>query len=362
VEDFIRLLKTLSEARGPSGFEDEVREMVIKEMEPYVDEVVADRWGNVIGVRKGSSDYRAMVAAHMDEIGLIVDYIDKDGFLRIRPIGGWSEVTLAGQRVWVRAADGRWVRGVVGVTPPHVTPSGKEREAPEIKDMYVDVGAGSREEVERMGIAVGSVAVLDREFAVLNGGVVTGKAFDDRVGLAVMLYALRQLKEVPVTLYAVATVQEEVGLRGAQIAAERINPHYAVALDTTIAADVPGVEERQYVTKMGRGVAVKVLDGDRGGLFIAHPALRDHIINIAREVGIPYQLEVLYGGTTDAMAIAFRREGIPAVALSIPTRYVHSPVELLDVRDAVNAATLLRHVIEKTPPPVIDKFLERRVK
>ena len=362
MEDFIRLLKTLSEARGPSGFEDEVREMVIKEMEPYVDEVVVDRWGNVIGVRKGSSDYRAMVAAHMDEIGLVVDYIDKDGFLRIRPIGGWSEVTLAGQRVWVRTVDGRWVRGVVGVTPPHVTPSGKEREAPEIKDMYVDVGARSREEVERMGIAVGSVAVLDREFAVLNGGVVTGKAFDDRVGVAVMLYALRRLEEVPVTLYAVATVQEEVGLRGAQIAAERINPHYAVALDTTIAADVPGVEERQHVTKMERGVAIKVLDGGRGGLFIAHPALRDHIVDIAREVGIPYQLEVLYGGTTDAMAIAFRREGVPAVAISIPTRYVHSPVELLDVRDAVNAATLLRHVIEKTPPPVIDKFLERRVK
>jgi endoglucanase len=180
--------------------------------------------------------------------------------------------------------------------------------------------------------------------------------------VAVTLYALRQPKEVPVTLYAVATVQEEVGLRGAQIAAERINPHYAVALDTTIAADIPGVEERQHVTKVGRGVAIKVLDGGRGGLFIAHPALRDHIVDIAREFGIPYQLEVLYGGTTDAMAIAFRGEGVPAVAISMPTRYVHSPVELLDVRDAVNAATLLRHVIEKTPPPVIDKFLERRVK
>ncbi len=117
MEDFIRLLKMLLEARGPSGFEDEVREVVVKEVEPYVDEVV-DRWGNVIGVRRGDSDYRAMVAAYMDEIGLVVDYIDKDGFLRIRPIGGWSEVTLAGQRVWVRAADGRWVRGVVGVTPP----------------------------------------------------------------------------------------------------------------------------------------------------------------------------------------------------------------------------------------------------
>jgi len=118
MEDFIRLLKTLSEARGPSGFEDEVREVMIKETEPYVDEVVVDRWGNVIGVKRGSSSYKAMVAAHMDEIGLVVDYIDKEGFLRIRPIGEWSEVTLAGRRVWVLAADGRWVRGVVGVTPP----------------------------------------------------------------------------------------------------------------------------------------------------------------------------------------------------------------------------------------------------
>jgi Cellulase M and related proteins len=361
MEDFIELLKRLSEARGPSGFEDEVREVVIQEMSPYVDELLVDRWGNVIGVKRGSSDYRAMVAAHMDEIGLIVDYIDKEGFLRFRPIGGWNEVTLAGQRVWVRTADGRWIRGVVGVTPPHVTPSGKEREAPEIKDMYIDIGARSREEAEKMGVAVGSVAVLDREFAVLNGGVVTGKAFDDRVGVAVMLYALRQIKELPVTLYAVATVQEEVGLRGAQVAAERINPHYAIALDTTIAADVPGVSERLHVTKVGKGPAIKVLDGGRGGLFIAHPALRDHVVNIAKSLGIPYQLEVLYGGTTDALAIAFRREGIPAATISIPTRYVHSPVELLDVNDAVNAATLLKHVIEKTPPDVVNKFLDRKI-
>lgn len=362
MEEFISLLKKLSEARGPSGFEDEVRELVIKEMEPYVDEVTVDRWGNVIGVKRGSSGYRAMVAAHMDEIGLVVDHIDKEGFLRFRPIGGWNEVTLLGQRVWVKTLDGRWVRGVIGVTPPHVTPSGKEREAPEMKDLYIDVGARNREEAEKMGLSVGSVAVLDREFAILNERVVTGKAFDDRVGLAVMLYTLRQLGDLPATLYAVATVQEEVGLRGAQIAAERINPHYAIALDTTIAADVPGVGERLHVTKVGAGPAIKVIDGGRGGLFIAHPGLRDHIVRIAREAGIPHQLEVLYGGTTDAMAIAFRREGVPAAAISIPTRYVHSPVELVDLSDVLNASKLLKNVLEKTPPDIIDKFLDRRVK
>ncbi|ACB39485.1 M42 family metallopeptidase [Pyrobaculum neutrophilum] len=362
MEDFVALLKTLSEARGPSGFEDEVREIVIKEMEPYVDEVLVDRWGNVIGVKRGASEVRAMVAAHMDEIGLVVDHVEKEGFLRFRPIGGWNEVTLLGQRVWVRTQDGRWVRGVVGVTPPHVTPSGHEREAPEMKDLYIDVGARSREEAEKMGISVGSVAVLERELAVLNGRVATGKAFDDRVGLAVMLYTLRQLGDLPVTLYAVATVQEEVGLRGAQIAADRIAPHYAVALDTTIAADVPGVGERLHVTKLGAGPAIKVIDGGRGGLFIAHPGLRDHIVKIAREAGIPHQLEVLYGGTTDAMAIAFRREGVPAAAISIPTRYVHSPVELVDLSDALNASRLLKQVLEKTTPAAVEKFLERRVK
>ncbi|MEM3327033.1 MAG: M42 family metallopeptidase, partial [Thermoproteus sp.] len=230
MEDFKALLRRLSEAFGPSGFEDEVREIVIREMEPYVDEVFVDRWGNVYGVKKGETGYRAMVAAHMDEIGLVVDHVDKNGFLRIRPIGGWNEVTLVGQRVVIKTRDGRKIRGVVGTRPPHITPPGKEREAPEMKDLFVDIGASSAEEAEKLGVGVGSVAVLDREFAELAGGVVTGKAFDDRVGLAVMLYSLRLIRDLPLTLYAVATVQEEIGLRGASVAAERTNPHYAVAI------------------------------------------------------------------------------------------------------------------------------------
>ncbi len=360
--EFLSLLKRLSEARGPSGFEDEVRELVVRELEPHVDEVYVDRWGNVIAVRRGETNYRAMVAAHMDEIGLVVDHVEKEGFLRFRPIGGWSEVTLVGQRVWVKTRHGGWVRGVVGSTPPHVTPVGKEREAPEIKDLFIDIGASSREEVEKMGISVGSVAVLDREVVELGGGLVTGKAFDDRVGLAVMIYAMSQLREVPTTIYAVATVQEEVGLRGAMVTAERINPHYAIAIDVTIAADVPGVSERLHVTKLGRGPAIKVADGGRGGLFIAHPLLRDHIVKIAEGEGIPHQLEVLYGGTTDATAIAFRREGVPAAVISIPTRYVHSPVELIDVRDAVNASRLLASVLSKTTPDVVEKLMEKKLK
>ncbi|AEA12182.1 aminopeptidase from family M42 [Thermoproteus uzoniensis 768-20] len=362
MDDFKPLLKRLSEAFGPSGFEDEVREIVIAEMEPYVDELFVDRWGNVYGVKHGKSDYRAMVAAHMDEIGLMVDHVEKNGFLRVKPIGGWNEVTLVGQRVVVRTRDGRKIPGVVGTRPPHITQPGKEREAPEMKDIFVDIGASSAEEVEKLGVGVGSVAVLDREFAELANGAVTGKAFDDRVGLAVMLWALRRLRELPVTLYAVATVQEEVGLRGAAVAAERVAPHYAVALDTTIAADVPGTSEREYVVRLGGGPAIKVMDGGRGGLFIAHPRLRDFVAEVARKEGIPHQMEVLYGGTTDAMAIAFRREGVPAVAISIPARYVHSPVEVLRVDDAVNAARLLVAVLENASPQFVESLMERRIK
>ena len=362
-QEFIDLLKRLSEAFGPSGFEDEVRDLVIKELEPYVDELIIDKWGNAVAVKYGRRrDLRAMVAAHIDEIGLLIDSIDKNGFLRFRAIGGWNEVTLVGQRVVIRTVDGRKIKGVIGSRPPHVTPPGKEREAPELKDLFIDIGASSDEEVRRLGVRVGSVAVLDRGFEVLNGDVVTGKAFDDRVGVAVMLWSARQLRECEVTTYFVATVQEEVGLRGAQVAADRIYPDFAIALDTTIAADVPGVNEREFVTRVGKGPAIKVMDGGRGSVFIAHPTLTNFLISVAEELKIPYQLEVLIGGTTDALGIAFRRDGIPATTISIPTRYVHSPVELLNINDALNAAKLLTEALARADEKLVQSLREKTIK
>ncbi|MGC8606936.1 MAG: M42 family metallopeptidase [Vulcanisaeta sp.] len=362
-QEFIDLLKRLSEAFGPSGFEDEVRDLVIKELGSYVDDLIVDKWGNVIGVRYGRRrDLKAMVAAHIDEIGLLIDNIDKNGFLRFRAIGGWNEVTLVSQRVVIKTVDGRKIKGVIGSRPPHVTPPGKEREAPELKDLFIDIGASSDEEVRKLGVRVGSVAVLDREFEVLNGDVVTGKAFDDRVGLAVMLWAARQLRDSEATIYFVATVQEEVGLRGAQVAADRVYPDFAIALDTTIAADVPGVTEREFVTRIGKGPAIKVMDGSRGSVFIAHPTLTNFLISVAEELKIPYQLEVLIGGTTDALGIAFRRDGIPATTISIPTRYVHSPVELLSIDDAINAAKLLSEVLSRADEKFVQSLREKTIK
>ncbi len=362
-QEFVGLLKKLSEAFGPSGFEDEVRDLVVKELEPYVDELMIDKWGNVIGIHYGKrKDLKAMVAAHMDEIGLLIDNIDRNGFLRFRAIGGWNEVTLVSQRVVIKTVDGKMIKGVIGGRPPHVTPPGKEREAPELKDLFIDIGASSDEEVRKLGVRVGSVAVLDRDFEVLNEGVVTGKAFDDRVGVAVMLWAARQLRNSEVTTYFVATVQEEVGLRGAQVAADRIYPDFAIALDTTIAADVPGVNEREFVTRIGKGPAIKVMDGGRGNVFIAHPALTNFLVSTAEELKIPYQLEVLIGGTTDALGIAFRRDGIPATTISIPTRYVHSPVELLSIDDAINAAKLLSEALSRADEKFVQSLREKAIK
>ncbi|MDP7976624.1 MAG: M42 family metallopeptidase [TACK group archaeon] len=360
-QQFIELLRELSEAFGPSGHEEEVREIVLREMRPYADEIRVDKWGNAIGVRKGGKR-TAMVAAHMDEIGLLVDRVEENGFLRFRGIGGWNEVTLVGQRAVLKAQDGREVKGVIGGRPPHVTPQGKEREAPELKELFIDAGFQSAADAEKAGVAVGTVGVLDRKFEQLAGDMVTGKAFDNRVGVAVMLWAIRELMRSEATIYFVATVQEEVGLRGAQVSADAINPDFAIALDTTIAADVPGVPERDRVTTLGKGPAIKVADGGRGGLFIAHPRVNEHLRSVASREGIPFQLEVLIGGSTDAQAIAFRRSGIPSTTISIPTRYVHSPVEVLSVSDALNAAHLLRASLESADEAFFEEISEKKLK
>lgn len=365
LDKFYSLLKELSDAFGPSGHEDEVRDIVIRYLRDLCDNVLVDKWGNVYGIRTGRrQDLKVMIAAHMDEIGLIIDKIEKNGFLRFRPIGGWTEQALISQRVIIRTRDGKKIRGVIGVKPPHLAAPGEERKLPEMKDMFIDIGVYSREEAEKLGVEPGCVAVLDRELVRLSEKVVTGKAFDNRVGVAVMIWCLNMLRNVDLecTVYAVATVQEEIGLRGAGIAAEKVYPTYAIALDTTPTQDVPGVPEREQTIKLGKGPAIKVMDGGRVGMFIAHPVVRQHLIDIAKRENIPYQLEILLGGTTDATAIAFRREGIPAGGIAVPTRYIHSPVELLDMEDAINAAKLLAKAIEYTTESLAEKLKEHQIK
>ncbi len=354
-EEFFETLETLSEIISVSGHEDVIREIIIDMVKPYVDELLVDSLGNVIAVKKGRGSGRIMVAAHMDEIGLMVSHIDKNGFLRIQPIGGWNPLVLPGQRLVIRGTKGL-VLGVVGMTPPHILPEEERKKVPEINKLFVDIGASSKEEVEKLGVRIGSVAVIERTVERLAGSRVTGRAFDDRVGAAVLVHVLKELEPGDADFYAVFTVQEEVGLKGARVSAFRVSPDAALAIDVTVAADVPGAPEEARVAKLGEGPAIKVMDGRSGSGLLAHPEIRGRLENIAEEEGIPYQLEVLPGGTTDAAIIALNKEGVPAGAVSVPTRYIHSPVEVLDLKDVLNTVRLVRRFVEKADTMWIEKL------
>lgn len=337
------LLKKLSEAVGPSGFEDSVRDVIVEELKPYADSLWIDSLGNVIAVKKGTRGCgKLMLAGHMDEIGLIVSHVDQRGFVRFQPIGGVSERVLLGQRVLIKTRDGGIVRGVIGSKPPHIMKPEELKQVPETKDMYIDIGASTREEAEKMGVSVGTIAVFERDVAMIGGSsyIVTGKALDDRVGVVAAVEGFKAVEGNEVDVYAVATVQEEVGLKGARVAAYSITPDLAIALDVTIASDVAGVPEQEWISQLGKGPAIKVVDGRAATGLIAHPAVRDKLIEIAKQYNIPYQVEVAPGGTTDASIIALNKEGVPAATVSIPSRYIHSPVEVIHLADLVSAAKL----------------------
>lgn len=362
LDEFFNLLKRLADAFGIPGYEEEVRSIIIDELKPYADELWVDRLGNVVAVKKGSGDARVMVAAHMDEIGLMVKSIDEHGFLYIAPVGGWSDIILPGQRLRIMTRSGKLVYGVVGTKPPHVMTPEEAKQVIPIDKLFVDVGASSRKEVEEMGIQVGSPIDLDREAVRIGKHRATGKAFDDRVGVAVMIEAFKRLAErgVEATVYAVATVQEETGLKGARTIAYALQPDAALSIDVTIAADVPGVEEPKHITKLGKGPAIKIIDGRSGSGTISDKRIVRLLEEAAREEGIPFQYEVATGGTTDATAIQLTRSGVPVSAVSIPTRYIHSPVEVLDLRDAVNAARLIAAAVARMTPSWFREVLPPR--
>ncbi len=350
-ESVYSTLKVLAETPSPSGHEDRIRGIIYDMVKDYADRVVVDSMGNLIALRKGAGGGKVMIAAHMDEIALMVKHIDKKGFLRITPIGGWSDIILPGQRVQVLTVNGGIVKGVIGSKPPHIMKPEEQKQVIPIKNLFVDIGVKSREEAEKLGVRVGSVIVMDRDVARLGSGDrVTGRAFDNKVGVTVMVEALKNLGETRLDVYAVATVQEEVGLKGARTSAYAIGPDLGLALDTTIASDIPGVGEDSWITQLGKGPAIKVMDGRSGSGIIVDPRIRSKLAETADKHGIPYQYEVLTGGTTDAAIIQLTKAGVPTGALSIPTRYIHSPIELLDLNDVVNAVKLLDRFLEEIDP------------
>lgn len=337
---------------------------VVKEiLREHADSVYIDSLGNVVAVKKGSrGSGKIMLAGHMDEIGLLVSHIDEKGFLRALPIGGVVERALIFQRVSIKTRDGRVVRGVIGLKPPHIAKPEEARQVPELRELFIDIGARSRDEVARLGVRVGDIAVYDRDLVMLGEDRVTGKALDDRVGLVAMIKSFELIEANQADVYAVATVQEEVGLKGARTAAFSISPDAALALDVTIASDIPGVGEHEWCTQLGKGPAIKIADGRGASGLIANKDIVDRLIEIAQTHSIPHQIEVAAGGTTDASAIQLNKEGVPAGVVSIPARYIHSPVEMIDLNDVVNTIILTRLFSEKAEPEWLSRLRGYRVK
>jgi len=361
--EVLELLRKLCEAVGPSGYEDEVRGVVVDEFKKTADELWVDTLGNVIAVKRGADRSRKlMYAAHMDEIGLFVSHIDDNGFLRVVPIGGLPERALIMQRVKIRTRSGGVVYGVVGMKPPHVAKKEELEKVPEITELFIDIGASSKEEAEKMGIRVGDVAVFDRDFKLLSENRVTAKSLDDRSGLAVMIKAFELIENPAVDVYAVATVQEEVGLKGARTSAYAISPDAAIALDVTIASDVPDTPKHLWYTQLGKGPAIKIVDGRAASGLISNRRLVDKLIEIAEAEKIPYQIEVAAGGTTDASIINLNKEGVPATTISIPARYIHSPVEVVDLNDMVNAVRLAKAFPERITSDWLAKLRGEKIK
>lgn len=337
------LLKKLSEAAGVPGREEAVRRLVIQELKPLTDEIRTDALGNVIALKRGTSKARrrlkVMLAAHMDEIGFFISHVDeKTGFLRLDPLGGIDPRVLLAQRVIVHTESGELV-GAIGSKPVHLLTEEERKRAVELKELFVDVGLSADEVRER--VRVGDFVTLRQDFVEM-GELISGKALDDRVGLYVMIEALRRVKKHRADIYAVATAQEEVGIRGARVSSYGISPDVGIALDVTIASDVPGAGEAEYVTRLGKGVAIKIKDS----ASISNPKLVRHLRELAEERKIPYQLEILPKGGTDAGALQLVREGVAAATLSIPTRYVHSVVECAHGRDIEAAVDLVAAFLE----------------
>jgi len=339
----VETLEKLSNACGVAGREEEVRRLLREFLKPYMDEVKEDKLGNVIGIKRGKENApNVMLAAHMDEIGLLVKTISNDGFIQFMKMGGIDDRILLAQKVIVHTEKGP-LHGIIGSKPPHIQKEDERKKVLTYDELFIDIGAESREEAKQMGVKIGDPVSFDVKFAKIGNETVIGKAFDDRVGCAVMVETVRQLKEIKCTLYAVGTVQEEVGLRGATTAAFGIYPDVGIALDVTVAGDVPGVKEFEAPIKLRKGPSLTIADYG----LITHPKVLRLLIDVAEENKIPYQLETGLPGSTDAARISLTREGVPSGVISIPTRYIHSPASLLSLKDAENTVKLTVAAIQK---------------
>jgi putative aminopeptidase FrvX len=333
----MQLLKKLCGTPGSTGHEDTIRELIMKEMKPLVDNIRTDKMGNIIGFKKGKGKNKVMLAAHMDEIGFVVSFIDENGFIRIQPTGGFDPRTMMAQRCVVHGK--KSLIGVMGSKPVHILTEEEKKKALKVTDYFIDLGLPV-DKVKEL-VSVGDAITMDRSMEKM-GDCYTSKAFDDRVGVYCMLEAVRKMRKHHVNIYVVSTTQEEVGLRGAFASSSGIEPDVGIALDVTLANDIPGAQKHEYVSELGKGTAISVMNG----AAISNPKLVQEFKDLAEKHKIPYQMDILPRGGTDAGAMQRVKGGAAVMTLSIPTRYVHSTVETCHKTDVQATIDLLAAYLE----------------
>ncbi|MBI4311365.1 MAG: M42 family metallopeptidase [Chloroflexi bacterium] len=342
-----RLLEELSNAHGPSGSEGPVRSIVMREMAPIADELAPDGMGSLIA-RLGDKDGspRVMLTAHMDEVGLMVRYVTPEGFVKFQGLGGMLDQALINQR-WVIATRKGPVLGVTGIKTTHVMSMESRNQLFRREQMFIDVGATNKQDAEeRLGIQPGDPIAPDSAFTVLNGSkLYVGKAWDDRAGVGVMIEVMRSLRERPAqgTVYAAATVQEEVGLRGAHTSTFMVQPDIGINLESGVAGDYPGTNMDEAQEKLGQGPGLFLHDSS----MLPNLRLRDFIMDTAKEIGIPVQFNVLSGYGQDGSEMQKSSGGIPVINLTVPTRYLHSHYSLMHRDDFDRAVTLTAEVVRR---------------
>ena len=333
----LELLTDLTETSGVPGYEDRIRVLVREVFDDAVDTVRTDAMGNVVGTIEGGSDYSVAVAAHMDEIGFMVKHIagedDGFGYLQLDALGGWDARVLKAQRVTVHTYDGD-LPGIIGSPPPHTLSEEERSKTPEVEDVYVDMGL--EKSVLEEHVSVGDLVTMEQSTERV-GETVTGKALDDRLCLFAMLEAARRIQNPDVTIHFCATVQEEVGLRGARALGVDVDPDLAIALDVTVANDVPGFDAAKHVTRLGEGTAIKLKDSS----VITSPKVHRRLRDVAEDEEIDHQLEVLPAGGTDTAGFQHTHGAKPVGAISIPTRYLHTVTETAHVDDVAATIDLL---------------------
>jgi len=331
----IELLAEICKTPGTSGFEQKVRELVIRELSGVVDEIQTDNMGNVYAIKKGLSDKKVMIGAHMDEIGFMVTHIDDKGFVRFTTLGGFDPKTLTAQRVIVHGK--KDIIGVMASKPIHVMTPDERNKVAKLTDYFIDTGLSKEEVLEN--ISIGDPVTREREFIVM-GECVNSKSLDNRLAVFILIETLKYLKDkqVPYDIYGVFTVQEEVGIRGANVSSLKINPDFGFGLDTTIAFDLPGAAEHEMITKLGEGTAIKIMDAST----ICDYRMVDYMKKTADKNGIKWQPEILTAGGTDTAGIQrMTQGGSIAGAVSVPTRHLHQVIEMAHKSDIQASIDLL---------------------